>query len=207
LYSALAALREALFGNREEAQRAVGLATRQSARRDALYGAALALAYAGEDARTQALAAELNNKFPAATIVQFNYLPALRAKLAISKGHASDAVVILLAAKPYELGMTAFSTYGWTALYPVYVRGEAYLAAHQASEAGAEFQKILDHRALVVNGPIGALAHLGLARACALQGDSARARAAYQDFFTLWKDADPDVPILRAAKAESARLK
>jgi tetratricopeptide (TPR) repeat protein len=92
-------------------------------------------------------------------------------------------------------------------MYPVFVRGEAYLAAHQGAEALGEFQKILQHRGLVANGPIGALAHLGLGRAYALQGDAAKARAAYQDFLTLWKDADSDIPILIAAKAELAKLK
>jgi ATP/maltotriose-dependent transcriptional regulator MalT len=92
-------------------------------------------------------------------------------------------------------------------LYPVYIRGEAYLLSHQGKEAAAEFQKIIDHRGMVLNSPIGALAHLGLARAYAMQGDTAKARAAYQDFLTLWKDADPDTPILMAAKAEYAKLK
>jgi Tfp pilus assembly protein PilF len=96
---------------------------------------------------------------------------------------------------------------GYGALYPVYVRGEAYLAAHQGSEAAAEFQKILHHRGVVQNAPIGALAHLGLARAYALQGNPAKSRAAYNDFLTLWKDADPDIPILLEAKAEYAKLR
>jgi eukaryotic-like serine/threonine-protein kinase len=92
------------------------------------------------------------------------------------------------------------------ALYPVYVRGEAYLAAHRGNEAAAEFQKILDQRGVVFNEPIGALAHLGLARAYLLQGDTAKAKTAYPDFLTLWKDADPDIPILKQAKAEYAKL-
>ena len=92
-------------------------------------------------------------------------------------------------------------------MYPIYVRGEAYLAAHQGKEAAAEFQKILDHRGIVLNFPLGALVHLGIGRAYALQGDSAKARAAYQDFFTLWKDADPDIPVLQQAKTEFAALK
>jgi eukaryotic-like serine/threonine-protein kinase len=99
------------------------------------------------------------------------------------------------------------SIYGWTAVYPVFVRGETYLAAHQGSEAAAEFQKILDHRGIVVNEPIGALAHLGLARAYVLQDDTAKARAAYQDFLGLWQNADADIPVLVAAKAEYAKLK
>jgi tetratricopeptide (TPR) repeat protein len=138
--------------------------------------------------------------------VQFNYLPTLRAKLAVSRGNASEAIESLRAATPYELGLTTHSTYGWNALYPVFVRGEAYLAAHQGNEAAAEFQKILDHRGIVLNEPIGALAHLGLGRAYALQGDIAKALTKYQDFLKLWKDADPDIPILREAKAEYAKL-
>jgi eukaryotic-like serine/threonine-protein kinase len=148
----------------------------------------------------------LGKRFPEDTLVQFNYLPTLRAKLVVSKGNASEAIESLRTATPYELGQTTGSTYGWTALYPVFVRGEAYLVAHQGSEAAAEFQKILDHRGIVLNAPIGALAHLGLGRAYVLQGDTTKARAAYQDFLTLWKDADPDIPILIAAKAEYAKL-
>ena len=161
----------------------------------------------GTTRRAQKLTDDLGQRFPEATIVQFNYLPTLRAKLAVSKGNASEALETLRAASPYELGQTTYSSYGWTALYPVFVRGEAYLAAHQGSEAAAEFQKILDHRGIVLNEPIGALAHLQIGRAYAMQGDTAKAKAAYQDFLTLWKDADPDIPILIAAKAEYAKLK
>lgn len=117
------------------------------------------------------------------------------------------AVEILKVAEPYELGVTDAGSYGWTSLYPVYVRGEAYLAAHRGNESAAEFLKILDHRGIVFNEPIGALAHLGLARAYALQGDTSRARAGYQDFFKLWKDADPDIPVMIAAKSEFAKLR
>jgi len=206
LYFALHGLREALFGNAEEARRRATLATARSAQRDVHYSAALALAYAGDDKRARTLTDELSKRFPEDTIVQFNYLPTLHAKFALARGNASEAIESLRAATPYELGMTTSSAYGWTALYPVYVRGEAYLAAHQGREAEAEFQKILDHRGIVVNIPIGALAHLGLARAYLMQGDTAKAKAAYQDFLTLWKDADPDIPILKAAKAEYTRL-
>jgi hypothetical protein len=148
----------------------------------------------------------LNKRFPEATIVQFNYLPTLRARLAVNRGNASDALETLRAALPYELGRTTFSNYSWNGLYPVYVRGEAYLAAHQGAEAAAEFQKILDHRGIVSNSPIGALAHLQLGRAYAMAGDVVKAKAAYHDFLTLWKDADPDIPILKQAKAEYAKL-
>jgi serine/threonine protein kinase/Tfp pilus assembly protein PilF len=205
-YSAVSALREALFGNADEAQRRATLAMARSAGRDVQYGAALALAFAGDGGRAQALTGDLGKTFPEDTIVQFNYLPTLRAKLALNRGNPSEAIESLRAAAPYELGGTRSSTYGWTAMYPVFVRGEAYLASHQGGEAAAEFQKILDHRGVVVNAPIGALAHLGLARAYALQGDAAKARAKYQDFLTLWKDADPDIAVLKQARAEYAKL-
>jgi predicted Zn-dependent protease len=164
------------------------------------------LAYAGDDKQAQKLADDLGKRFPEDTLVQFNYLPTLRAKLAVNRENASGGVETLRAATPYELGMTISSTYGWNSLHPVFVRGEAYLAAHQGNEAAAEFQKILNHRGVVLNQPIGALAHLGLARAYAMQGNTAKAKAAYQDFLTLWKDADPDIPILKQAKAEYAKL-
>jgi serine/threonine protein kinase/Flp pilus assembly protein TadD len=205
-YSALSGLREALFGNADEARRYATLAMQRSGGRDVPYGAALALTYAGDYGRAQALTGDLDKRFPQDTIVQFNYLPTLRAKLAVSQGNASEAIESLRAATPYELGQTVSSAYGWNALYPVFVRGEAYLAVHEGSEAAIEFQKILDHRGIVLNEPIGALAHLQLGRAYAMQGDTAKARAAYQDFLTLWKDADPDIPIYKQAKAEYAKL-
>jgi eukaryotic-like serine/threonine-protein kinase len=149
----------------------------------------------------------LGKRYPEDTIVQFNYLPTLRGKLALNRGNASEAIENLRSAAPYELGQSTSSVYGWTAMYPVFVRGEAFLAADQGSEAAGEFQKILDHGGVVVNGPIGALAHLGLARAYVLQGATAKARAAYQDFLTLWKHADLEIPVLIAAKAEYAKLK
>ncbi|MGA2372007.1 MAG: protein kinase [Candidatus Korobacteraceae bacterium] len=207
MYSTLAALREALFGNAEEARRRTTLAMRHPAGHDLHYATALASAYAGDDDRAQKLTDDLGQRFPEATVVQFNYLPTLRAKLAVSKGNASEALETLRAALPYELGRTTYSTLPWTALYPVYARGEAYLAAHQGKEAAAEFQKILDHRGIVLNGPIGALARLQLGRAYALQGDTTKAKAAYQDFLTLWREADPDIPLLNEAKAEYAKLK
>ncbi|MGB7681073.1 MAG: hypothetical protein WBL70_05375, partial [Candidatus Acidiferrales bacterium] len=215
-FSATSGLREALFGNAEEARRHATLAMEQSDGVDVQYGSALALAYAADTERAQDLMEGLDKRFPEATIVQFNYLPSLRAKLAINRGNASEALETLRAAVPYELGRTTFSDYSWNGLYPVFVRGEAYLAAHQGSEAAAEFQKVLDRRGIVWNSPIGALAHLQLGRAYALQAQSekgadtdaarAKARAAYQDFLALWKDADPDVPILIAAKSEYAKL-
>ena len=131
----------------------------------------------------------------------------MRAKVALNKGDAEGAIEILETAKQYELGQTTYSRFGWNAMYPVYVRGEAYLAAKRGAEASAEFQKILAHRGVVLNEPIAATARVGLARAYAMQGDLAKARAAYEDFFALWKDAYVDVPVLVAAKVEYAKLK
>jgi predicted Zn-dependent protease len=205
-YEADAALREALFGNVVEARQRVAAALALSTGRDVQYGAALALAIAGDAARAQTLADDLAKRFSEDTLVQFNYLPTLHAQLAFSRNDSSKAVEALQAASPYELGAPAPGVFNFVSLYPVYVRGQAYLAAHLGSEAAAEFQKIIDHRGVVLNEPIGALAHLGLARAYALQGDTAKAHAAYQDFLTLWKDADPDIPILQQAKAEYAKL-
>lgn len=206
-HMALSGLREALFGNAVEARRRANSAVGRSAGRDVEYGSALALAFARDDAPARALTGDLAKRFPEDTIVQFNYLPTLRAQLALSRGNASQAIGLLEAASPFELGQTTASTYGWTALYPVFVRGEAFLAAGKGSDAAAEFRKIIEHRGIVLNEPIGALARLGLARAYALQGDSVKARAAYQDFLTLWKGADPDIPILKQAQAEHGRLR
>ncbi len=203
-YAAASALREALFGNTGEAKRGVRLPMAETAGRDEQYFAALALAFA-QDGRAQALTSDLARRFPEDTIVQFNYLPTLRAKLALNRGKASEAIEALRTAAPYELGMST-ATYVGIGLYPVFVRGEAYLAAHQGSEAAAEFQKMIDHRGVVINEPIGALAQLQMGRAYSMQGDNAKAREAYQDFLTLWKDADRDVPILEQAKAEYANL-
>jgi eukaryotic-like serine/threonine-protein kinase len=205
-YAVLSALRESLFGNAEEARRRAVFEIPASGGRDVQYGAALASAFARDDKRAQALTGDLAHRFPEDTLVQSNYLPTLRAKLALNRGDAPQAITLLGAVANYELGVSSFSAYFWNAMYPVYVRGEAYLAAHQGKEAAVEFQKILDHRGVVSNEPIAALAHLGLARAYVIEGDTAKARAAYQDFFALWKDADPDIPILKEAKAEYAHL-
>ncbi len=205
-YEAGAALREALFGNATEARQRATAALGLSAGRDVQYGAALALTLAGDPARARGLADDLGKRFPEDTVVQLNYLPTLRARLVLVRNDSSNAVKALLAAAPYELGIEGNGAFA-PALYPVYVRGVAYLAARNGAQAAAEFQKILDHRGIVVNEPIGALAHLQIGRAYAIQGDTARAKAAYQDFLTLWKDADADIPILIAAKSEYAKLK
>jgi eukaryotic-like serine/threonine-protein kinase len=201
-----AALWEALYGNASQArQRAAGTLA-QSNGRDSQFVAAFALALIGDSARAQALTDDLQNRFPQDTVVQFNYLPTLRAQLALTlPNNAAKAVDALSSATPYELGVPGSSIF-WTNLYPVYVRGQAFLASREGTRAAAEFQKILDWPGVAVNEPIAALAHLGLARSYDLAGDAPKSRAAYQDFLTLWKYSDPDVPVLNAAKAEYEKL-
>jgi eukaryotic-like serine/threonine-protein kinase len=148
---------------------------------------------------------DLSRRFPEDTVVQFNYLPTANAMLQINAGNPAKAVEILDAARPYELGSPSNISMSLS-MYPVYVRGLAYLSTKKGTEATVEFQKVLSHRGVVQTEPIGSLAHLGLARAYALQGDTAKAKAAYQDFLTLWRDADPDIPIFIFAKAEYAKL-
>jgi tetratricopeptide (TPR) repeat protein len=201
VYEVGAALREALFGNGAEAQQQVASALRLSSGGIVQCRGALALALLGDAPRVQELYDDLVKRFPEETLVQFKCLPTLNAQLFLGRNEPLRAIETLQAAVPYELGFQSTA-----APYPAYVRGLAYLAAHQGSEAVPEFQKIIDHRGIVLNEPIGALARLGLARAYTMQGDTAKAKAAYQDFLTLWKDADPDLPILKAAKAEYARL-
>ena len=186
-------------------------ARRRSARavegRDAQYAAAVALALAGDVTQSQPLAADLEKRYPEDTSVQSSYLPTLRALFSLHAGQSSQAIEQLQPARQYEFADPAINFLAYFGgLYPVYVRGEAYLATHQGAEAAAEFQKILDHRGLVLGDPMGARARLEMARAWALAGDRAKARAAYEDFIALWKDADPDIPIFRQARAEYAKL-
>jgi serine/threonine protein kinase/TolA-binding protein len=207
LWEAGAAVREALFGNASEAGKRAMAALQLSKDREVEYGAAFALALSGDFSKAQTLAADLERRFPEDTSVRFSYLPVLRARLALNQGDASQAFTLLEAAIPCELGAPRSSVSAlFGALYPVYVRGEACLAAHQGAAAAAEFQKILHHRGIVVSDPIGALAHLQLGRALAMSGDRTRAKTAYQDFLSLWKNADPDIPIHQQAKAEYAKL-
>ena len=203
-YQIDAALRESLFGNATEGKQGAAAALAVSTNRDVQAAAALAYAFAGDTQRAAMIAADLAKHFPLDTIVQFNYLPEIRGQIELIKGDASKTIALLEAASAYELGYPAQTIY--LNLYPVYVRGHAYLAAHKGPEAAAEFQKILDNPGAVTNEPIGALAHLQLARARVLTGDSDKAKAAYQDFLDLWKDADPDIPVLKQAKAEYAKL-
>src|ERR1700731_3379772 len=202
---AAAALWEAFYGNASEARQHAAATLAKSNGRDAQYAAALALAVIGDSTRAQTLAEDLEKRFPDDTVVRFNYLPTLHAQLLLNSPHRSPerspsyvakAFQSLAVASPYELGVPGSSTF-WTNLYPVYVRGQAFLASHQGAQAAAEFQKIVDWRGVVGNEPIGALAHLSLARSYALIGDTPKSRDAYNAFLTLWKDADPNVPILQ----------
>ncbi len=196
----------AFFGNAAEAIARSRAVLKVSTGRDAEYGAALALVQAGDSAGSQALADDLEMRFPEDTAVKFIYLPTLRALLVL-KREPANAIKILETAVPYELGSPPCNFFGnCGALAPIYVRGEALLALNKGAEAAVEFQKILDHRGVVLNDPIGALAHLQLGRAFHLSGNDAKAKAAYGDFLNLWKDADSDIPIFKEAKAEYAKL-
>ena len=207
LYESAAAVSESVFGNallaRERAKAAIDL----SRGRDVEYAAAFALAFSGDPAGSQALADDLDQRFPEDTAVRFTYLPTLRASCALARGDSAQAIELLESTRPHDLDLpgTAFVSF-FGGLYPVYVRGEAYLASHQYQKAAAEFQKILDHRGIVLSDPTGALAHLQLGRALALGGDMTKGKSAYADFLAIWKDADPDIPILQQAKLEYARL-
>jgi eukaryotic-like serine/threonine-protein kinase len=196
-----AAEREVVFGNAAEArqQAAAALELLRGPDPYVQFAAAKVVASAGDAVQAQKLAGDLDKQFPEDTLVQFIFLPTLRAQIALARNSPSGAIEVLRAAAPYELSVNEGP-------HVVYLRAEAYLAKHQGREAAAEFQRILDHRGIVLMDPIGALAHLGLARAYTMQGDTAKAKMAYQYFLTLWKDADPDIPILIAAKAEYAKL-
>jgi tetratricopeptide (TPR) repeat protein len=211
LYETGAALREAFFGNALAARRSAMAALELSKGRDVEYGAAFALALSGDSSQPQILATDLERRFPNDTAVRFTYLPTLRALVALNHGmnggRSSNAVELLQIAVPYELGEVPCSYPGFFGmLYPVYVRGLVYMTARQGDEAVREFQKILGHRGIVRSDPIGALARLQLGRAYVFSGDRTRAKAAYQDFLTLWKDADSDIPILQRAKVEYSKL-
>jgi len=196
-----AALREAELGNAALARQGVTGALALSPGRDVKVLAALTLARIGDVSRAETLARELEKNYPTHTLLKLYCLPTINAAIALNTDNSSQAIVDLEAAAPYELGGTIIG-----GLYPAYLRGQAYLLAHNGTAAAAEFQKLLDHMGIVVNFVTGSLAHLQIGRAYAMAGDTAKAKAAYQDFLTLWKDADPDIPILKQAKAEYARL-
>jgi tetratricopeptide (TPR) repeat protein len=207
IYTSAEAVCEAHFGNAAEAKRLAAAALDLAKGRDVEYSAAFALALSGDSSASQKIAADLEKRFPEDTPVQFEYLPTLRALSALNRRAPLEAVEYLEPARPYDFalpGTAFFAKFG--GLYPAYVRGQSYLAAGRGQEAVVEFQKVLNHRGIVFADPIGALAHLQLGRAYVASGDMAKAKNAYQDFLTLWKDADEDIPILKQAKAEYAKL-
>jgi hypothetical protein len=200
------ALREAEIGNLGRARQLAAEVLALSAQPDVQVKAALALARAGDAAHARKLADKLNHDRPLDTRMQNYSLPAIRAAIEIGKNNGSQAIQMLQVATPYELGSTSAGIHFLGSLYPVYLRGLAYLQTGQGQLAAAEFQKVLDHRGIIGNFVFGALAHLQLGRAEAMMGNKEAARKSYRDFLALWKDADPDVPVVRAAKAEYAKL-
>ncbi len=197
VFLAQAALREALVGNLDLAKRQAEEARSLSDIKYIQGLVAITFGLAGDPAKATRLADDLAQRYPESTSIRFHTLPMIRAALAARGVNAANALEESSGAATYELGN----------LYLPYLRGQAYLAAGQGTQAAAKFQKILDHPGLAFNQSFGSLAHLGLARAYVMTGDSAKARTAYQDFFALWKDADPDVPILKEAKAEYEKMK
>jgi eukaryotic-like serine/threonine-protein kinase len=204
LWQVNAALREAEFGNPAAAKQGVAAALLLAPGRDVKVLAALALSRVGDTARAKTMVEGLEKSDPLNTVLKLYWLPTLKAAIELNAGNSAQALVFLEAAAPNELGGPPPFQVG--TLYPAYLRGQAYLLAHNGNAAAAEFQKLMDHRGIIVNFPLGALAHLGLGRAYAVSGETAKARSSYQAFFALWKDADPDIPILKDAKAEYAKL-
>jgi tetratricopeptide (TPR) repeat protein len=205
LWQVNGALREAEFGNAAQARQGVAAALALAPGRDVRVLSAMTLARVGDSARAKALADELEKTNPLNTVLKVYWLPTIRAAVELNAGNPSQTLVSLEAAAPYDLGSPPPTSTG--TLYPPYLRGQAQLAAHSGLAAVAEFQKLLDHPGIVINFSLGALAHLGMARGYAMAGDTAKARTKYQDFFNLWKDADPDIPILKEARTEFQKLK
>jgi eukaryotic-like serine/threonine-protein kinase len=201
-----AAIREAEFGNSQVARQETAAARALTTSHDTQILAALTMARTGDTPEAEKLANDLEKRYPLDTLVINYWLPVIRASVEIDRNDPDRAIQILRPSAPYELT----SPVTWSGLggplYPAYLRGESYLLLRQGSDAAAEYQKLVDHRGFMLACPLGALAHLGLARAYRLQGDSERARSKYQEFLALWKDADPDIPILKQAKAEYAKL-
>jgi len=200
------AIREAEFGNREDAKRQASAALALAQTRYVTVRAAMVLARTGDSAQPLALLAKIRHKFPDDTLLNAYWQPSIKAAVQLAKGHAAQAAEELKSAR-YDFGQEIQPGTNVGTAYLPYIRAEAFLGAKQADAAVAQFQQIVNHSGVVVNTLFAPLARLDLARAYALQGDSAKARAAYQDFLTLWKDADPDIPILQQAKAEYAKLK
>jgi len=206
LWQMNAALREAEFGNITRARKESIAALRIASTRDVRILAALAFARSRDIATAEKMASDLANQFPLNTVINSYWLPTIRASIELNRGHGAVAVDILRNATNYEWGGPNPEIEAGRFLYPIYVRGQSYLQLHKGSDAESEFKKMLDHRGIIQNCPLGTLAHLGLARAFALQGETAKAITQYQEFLNTWKNADSDIPILRDAKAEYAKI-
>jgi serine/threonine protein kinase/tetratricopeptide (TPR) repeat protein len=205
LWQVNAALREAELGNAALAKQGVAAALTLSPGRDVQVLAALTFARIGDTSRAKALIGELKNSYPGNTMLRLYWLPTINAVLELNRGNSLQAQVVLEAAAPYKLGTPPPLEVG--TLYPAYVRGEVYLLAHNGAAAVAEFQEVLDHKGIVQNFVTASLAHLQIGRAYAMAGDPAKAKGAYKAFLTLWKDADPEIPVYKQAKAEYANLR
>ncbi len=207
IYVAGSAAWEALFGNMPEAKKNAAAALKLSDARDVEYGASFALSLAHDDSRAQVLANDLAKRFPQDTLVQFTYLPVLNALASLHRLQLAESVSLLRTTLPFEFATPGTNFFGFFGgLYPAYVRGQCYLLLGEGNEAAAEFQKIIDHPGVVYADPIGALAHFEIGRAAVLSGNRAAAKAAYQEFSTLWRDADSDIPIFKQVKAYPSRL-
>ena len=200
------ALWEAEFGDRERARQHTTEALALTVNHDTQILASLAMARTADSSQAETMANDLGKRYPQDTLVNGYWLPVIRAAIELNRKDPAKAIKLLEVAAPYEFS----SPQAWSGLggplYPAYLRGSSYLLLHQGNAAATEFQKLVDHRGFMLTCPLRSLAHVGLARAYALQGDTAKARTAYDEFFALWKDADPDIPILREAKAEYAKL-
>jgi tetratricopeptide (TPR) repeat protein len=207
LFRSGAAVREGFLGNVAAVRQGATAALALSKGKEVEYGAAFAQGLSGDVGTTQTTAENLERRFPVDTAVKFYYALALRGLAALNRHDPAKAIESLQISSQYEFGLPQSAFYGFFGvLYPVYVRGQAYLALPQGAQAAVEFQKIIDHRGIVINDPVGALAHLQLGRAYAMAGEQAKAKAAYNDFLNLWKDADSNIPVLQQARLEYARL-
>jgi DNA-binding winged helix-turn-helix (wHTH) protein/tetratricopeptide (TPR) repeat protein len=208
VFEVRAALWEAFFESPIEARRTATAALALAGNREVNYGAAVALVLTGDSTQAERLANDLEKSYPEDTSVRFSYLPVIRSALALEHGEPLKAIDTLQASVPYEMGSPRCSQTGFFgSLYPVFFRGEALLAVHKGAEAANEFQKILSHRGVTIGDPVLVLARVGLARAYVLSGEPAKARAQYEEFFALWKNADPDCPILKRAEAEYRNIR
>ena len=207
IFETATAVCEAVFGNALAARTHARAALELSKGRDVEYGAAFALGFSGDSSAAQRLTDDLETRFPEDTSVRFNYLPTLRAKVALDHQDPTKALDYLQMALPHDFAIPGAALFGFFGgLYPAYVGGEAHLAAHEGAKAAAEFKKVLSHRGIVFSDPISALAPLQIGRALVAAGDLTKAKTAYEDFLGLWRDADPEIPIFKQAKTEYAEF-